>query len=117
MPDNMTSPPPSNPVSSNFFTSKPFIVLVLTALVLCGGIMFFQSLAEKTVLSFGFTLDGKNLTADKVPDVKVDGQPFTSGNKIKMGRHALTVQLQDAEPLEEHCWVLFGAKNLGTLPL
>ena len=79
--------------------------------------MLFQSLAEKTVLSFSFNLDGKSLTADKMPDVKVDGQPFTSGNKIKIGRHALTVQLQDAEPLEEHCWVLFGAKNLGTLPL
>jgi hypothetical protein len=117
MPDNMTSPPPPNPVNSNFFTSKPFIILVLTALLLCGGIMFFQSLTEKTALSFSFTLDGKSLAPDKVPDIKVDGQPFMSGNKIKMGRHALTVQLQDTEPLEEHCWVLFGAKNLGTLPL
>ena len=117
MPDNLTSSPPPNPVSSNFFTSKPFIALVLTAVVLCGGIMFFQSLAEKTALSFSFTLDGKGLPTEKVPAVNVDGHPFTSGNKIKMGRHALSVQLKDAEPLEIHCWVIFGAKNLGTLPL
>lgn len=115
MPDNITSPPP--PVSGSFFTSKPFIILVVSGILLCGGIMFFQSLSDKTTLSFSFTLDGKSLTPDKVADVKVDGQPFTNGNKVKMGRHALTVQLQDTEPLEEHFWVLFGAKNLGTLPL
>jgi hypothetical protein len=117
MPDNTTSSPPPNPVSSNFFTSKPFIILVLTALALCGGIMFFQSLAEKTTLSFEFSLDGKGLPAGKVADVKVDGQPFTSGSKIKIGRHTLTAQLKDAEPVENRYWVLFGAKNLGTLPL
>jgi len=117
MPDNMTSPPPPNPVSSNFFTSKPFIILVLSGIVLCGGIMFFQSLSEKTVLSFSFTLDGKSLPADKVPDVKVDGQPFTSGSKIKLGNHKLAVQLQNAEPYGRSFWVFYGEKDLGKLPL
>ena len=117
MPDNLTSPPPPNPVSSNFFTSKPFIILVLSGIVLCGGIMFFQSLSEKTVLSFSFTLDGKSLPADKVPDVKVDGQPFTSGSKIKLGNHKLAVQLQNAEPYGRSFWVFYGEKDLGKLPL
>ena len=103
MADNTTSPPP--PVSSNFFTSKPFIMLVLTAIVLCGGMMFFKSLSEKTVLSFNFTIDGASLSSTQVPDVKVDGQPFVSGSKISMGRHAITVQLQDAELFEKHYWV------------
>src|ERR1017187_2833518 len=117
MPDNLTSPPPPNPVSSNFFTSKPFIILVLSGILLCGGIMFFQSLSEKTVLSFSFTLDGKSLPADKVPDVKVDGQPFTSGSKIKLGNHKLAVQLQNAEPYGRSFWVFYGEKDLGKLPL
>ena len=117
MPDNMTSPPPPNPVSSNFFTSKPFIILVLSGIVLCGGIMFFQSLSDKTVLSFSFNLDGKSLPADKVPDVKVDGQAFTSGSKIKLGKHELVVQLQNVEPYRRTFWVFIGEKDLGKLQL
>ena len=117
MPDNMTSPPPSNPISSNFFTSKPFIILVLSGIVLCGGIMFFQSLSEKTVLSFGFTLDGKSLPADQAPDVKLDGQAFTSGSRIKFGKHELVVQLQNVEPYRRTFWVFIGEKDLGKLRL
>jgi hypothetical protein len=92
-------------------------VLVIAAVVLCGGVALLKSLGEKTALSFDFSLDGKALSAGKVADVRVDGQPFTSGSKIGTGRHEITAQLQDAEPLHQHFWVLFGAKNLGTLPL
>ena len=106
-----------SPVGRSFFTSRPFIALVVAAAVLCGGVALLKSLAENTALSFDFSLDGKALPAGKVTDVRVDGQPFTSGSKIGMGRHAITVQLQDAEPLDQHFWVLFGAKNFGTLPL
>ena len=117
-PSNASQKPVSVPVASrSFFTSKPFIMLVVIAAVLCGSVALFKSLSENMALSFNFSLDGKGLPSGKVPDVKVDGQPFTSGSKIKLGRHKLAVQLQDAEPLEEHYWILFGAKNLGTLPL
>jgi hypothetical protein len=106
-----------SPVGHSLFSSKPFIALVVTAVVLCGGVVLLKSLAEKTALSFDFSLDGKALSAGKVADVRVDGQPFTSGSKIGIGRHEITVQLQDAEPLDQHFWVLYGAKELGTLPL
>ncbi len=114
---NPTPAQPPTPVSSNFFTSKPFIILVLTGIVLCGGIAIIRSISEKTVLSFSFTIDGKGLSAGTVPVVKVDGQPFTSGHPISIGSHTLSAQLQDVEPFEKHCWVLFGPKNLGALPL
>lgn len=117
MSDNVAQVTPPSPVGRSFFTSKPFIALVAAAVVLCGGVAVLKSLAEKTALSFDFSLDGKALSAGKVPDVRVDGQPFTSGGKIGMGRHEITVQLQDVEPLDQRFWVLFGAKNLGTLPL
>ena len=92
-------------------------MLVIAAVVLCGGVALLKSLAEKTALSFDFSLDGKALSTGKMPDVKVDGQPFTTGSKIGVGRHEITAQLQDAEPLDQRFWVVFGAKNLGTLPL
>ena len=117
MSDNITPSSPPNPVGRSFFTTKPFIALVVTAIVLCGGIALLKSLGEKTALSFGFSLDGKGLPPGKMPDVRVDGQPFASGNKISMGKHEIAVQLQDAEPLEQHFWVFYGAKNLGNLPL
>ncbi len=112
-----TMPIPAPVASGSFFTSKPFIMLVGIGAVLLGGVTLFKSISESTVLSYSLTLDGKELPSGKVPDVKVDGQPFMKGNKINIGWHTLTVQLQDAEPLEKHYWVLFGAKNLGALPL
>ena len=115
--NNQGPVPKDNPVGGSFFTSKPFIALVVAAVVLCGGVALLKSLAEKTALSFDFSLDGKALSAGKVPDVRVDGQPFTSGSKIGMGRHEITAQLQDVEPLDQHFWVLFGAKSLGTRAL
>ena len=110
--------PVSIPIASgSFFTSKPFIMLVAIAVMLCGGVALFKSLADKTTLSFDFSLDGKVLPSSKAPDVRVDGQPFTSGSRIKMGKHELAVQLQNVEPYGRNFWVFYGAKDLGSLPL
>lgn len=117
MADNDTTSSPPNPSGGSFFTSKPFIILVVAGIVLCGGMMLLKSLSANTALSFTFTLDGKSLPAGQIPEVKVDGQSFASGGKIHFGRHTLAVQLQNAEPFEKHFWILFGANNLGTLPL
>lgn len=105
------------PPATMFFRSKPFILLVVAAVLLCSGIALVKSFAQKTVLSFALSLDGKALPSGRRPDVRVDGQPFATGSKIGVGRHEITVQLQDAEPLDKHFWVLFGAKDLGTVPL
>lgn len=113
---NATTPPPSPP-SGSFFTSKPFLILVTIAVLLVGGILLFKSLSSNTTLSFELSLDGKAITANTSPTVQADGQPFTSGNIISLGLHKLIVQLKDAETLERDVWILFGKKNLGTLPL
>ena len=88
-------------------------MLVIAAVVLCGGVALLKSLAEKTALSFDFSLDGKALSTGKMPDVKVDGQPFTTGSKIGVGRHEITAQLQDAEPLDQRFWVVFRSEEFG----
>jgi len=90
---------------------------VAVAALLCGGIFFYNSLSARTTLSFNLSLDGKALRTDQQPDVKVDGQQFTSGAKIAIGRHKITVQMENAEPLEQNMMVFYGAKHLGTLPL
>ena len=105
------------PQPTSFFKSKPFLLLVTAAVVVCGGVALHKSLAEKTTLLFDFSLDGKQLPADKAPNVKVDGQPFISGSRVVLWRHRITVELENAEPFEGHYWVFYGAKNLGVLPL
>jgi hypothetical protein len=130
-PNQPTNPPPQPippssgnqvPVSmpvpgGSFFTSKPFIMLVVVAAVLCGSVASFKSVSGNTALSFDFTLDDKGLPSSKAPEVKVDGQSFTSGSKIKLGRHELAVELQNAEPYRRNFWVVYGKKDLGKLQL
>jgi len=100
------------------FSLKPIHGFVaLAVVVLCVGIALHKSLSGSVTLSFGLSLDGKPLASTKRPDVRVDGQPIGSGGRITPGRHRVTVQLQDAEPFERRCWVFYGAKQLGVLPL
>ena len=95
-----------------------FATFVLAGIIVISyeGRLFYKSLLEKTNLSFGYTIDGKDLPAGIAPEIQVDGQPFANGSRIGLGSHELKVTLQDAEPFSEKFWV-FGAKNLGLLPL
>jgi hypothetical protein len=106
-----------NPPSHNFFTKKPFLILVATVVLLCGGLLAFKLIKDNTTLSFSFLLDGKQLSVGMAPTVKVDGLPFTSGCTLAPGRHELTAELQNAESFALRVWVFYGNINLGDLPL
>ncbi len=107
----------TNPPSGNFITRKPFLISMAAIVLLCGGLLAFKLVRDNTTLSFSFLLDGKPLSVGMTPTVKVDGLPFTSGCTIAPGSHELTAELPNAESFALHVRVLYGNKNLGTLPL
>ena len=95
-----------------------FATLMLVAVIGISyeGRLVYKSFLANTRLSFGYTIDGKDLPAGSTPEIQVDGQPFANGSLIGFGSHELKVDLRDAEPFTKRFWV-FGAKNLGRLPL
>jgi hypothetical protein len=93
------------------------VILMLIGAVIYGGSVVYKSVAARTTMTYGFSLDGKNIPKSATPVVKVDGQLFESGNHLKPGRHKVSVSLENVEPYEKHCWVFYGAKALGSLPL
>ena len=97
--------------------SPLLVALVIIGALVYGGTVLYKSIASKTVLTYGFILDGKEMPNGQSPEVKVDGQLFGSGDHSKPGRHDISVSLQNVEPYEQHFWVFYGDKNLGALPL
>lgn len=99
------------------------VVLAIGLGVACGGATLYKSLSDKATLSFDLSLDGKPLPVAARPNVQVDGKPLrpaqgASGwSATTLGHHKLSVQLENAEPIERTFWVFFGNKVLGTLPL
>ena len=115
-----SAPAQTQPVSTG--TGKapipPFVVvLILVGALIYGGMTLYKSIAAKTTLSYGFSVDGKKLSALQLPEVQVDGQSFDSGSHLKPGRHEISVSLENVEPYKQHFWVFYGDKNLGVLPL
>ena len=104
------------PVAKSPF-SPVLIVLVIIGALVYGGMTLYKSIAVKTTLTYGFFVDGKELSPLQVPEVEVDGQLFASGNHLKPGRHQIAVNLDNVERYKQHFWVIYGNKNLGTLPL
>jgi hypothetical protein len=99
---------------------SPFLIaIVIIAALAYGGITLYKSVAAKTTLKYGFSLDGKMLTdfTLEIPEVKVDGQTFTNGSHLNPGRHQISVSMGNVEPYERQFWIFHGDKNLGTLPL
>ncbi len=99
---------------------SPFLIaIVIIAALAYGGITLYKSVAAKTTLKYGFSLDGKMLTdfTLEIPEVKVDGQTFTNGSHLNPGRHQISVSMGNVEPYERQFWIYNGEKNLGTLPL
>ena len=95
------------------FTLKHWVAIGLVA----AAVPLFYGIRQEHALSFVLSLDGKGIRSPKTPTVSVDGAPFPAGNRISAGRHLLVVQLEGAEPIERHFWVVFGPKDLGALPL
>src|ERR1017187_524496 len=104
---------PNSP-GRKWWTTKPFLISMAVVLL---GTGLFVLLKDSTTLSFSFLLDGKPLLVGTAPTVELDGRPFTSGLTVTPGPHKLTVDLQNAEPIEQWVWVFYGDKDLGLLPL
>lgn len=98
-----------------------FAILTIVAGLAYGGRAAYQSLSKSTKISFDLTLDGKPLLAGARPVIRIDSEPILAlGRKfsgISLGRHSVSVQLENAEPFERTFWVFYGDKNLGVLPL
>ena len=119
-PSAPAQPAPTQPM--NVGTAKtpipPFlVVLIIIGALIYGGSVLYKSVAAKTALTYGFSLDGKALPNGPMPDVQVDGDSFWTGNHLKPGPHKISAQLANAEPYEKHFWVFYGTKDLGNLPL
>jgi hypothetical protein len=91
-------------------------LVILGALVYSGSVLY-KKIAAETALTYGFSVDGKEISKGQIPEVKVDGQSFDSGGNLKPGRHEISVHLENAEPYEQRFWVFYGTKDLGNLPL
>lgn len=89
----------------------------LAVVLMAAAVFLHFKLLDRTVLSFTSTLDGKPLSLDKKPTILLDGKPFSSGTKIGLGHHHLSITLENAEPLDKEFTAFYGAKDLGALPL
>jgi len=95
------------------FTRKHWFAIGLVAAV----VPLFYAIKQEHTLSFALSLDGNGIRLPEAPSVSVDEARFSTGSRISPGRHLLVVQLEGAEQIERHFWVVLGAKNLGTLAL
>jgi len=75
------------------------------------------ALLNRTTLSFSVTVDGKPLSLSESPVATLDEQPFASAEKIRIGRHKLSISLPNAESLQRQFWTFYGTNNLGNLNL
>ena len=113
-------PRPPQPINAGTGkTSIPpaLLVLMIIGALIYGGMTLYESVAAKTSLTYDFSVDGNELSALQLPEVRVDGQLFKSGDHLKPGRHQISVGLENVEPYERHFWVFYGDKDLGTLAL
>ena len=81
------------------------------------AVAFHFSLLTRTTLSFTVLVDGQPPSTNKTPGVKLDGKTFASGDKIKLGHHHFSLELQDHEPVQREFWTFYRSKDLGTLAL
>jgi len=85
--------------------------------VLCLLIVLHFELLPGTTLSFNLVLDGKPSLNESMPKITIDWLPFTSGNRITPGRHLLTVEADNIEPMQRSFWAFYGSNSLGVLPI
>ena len=97
---------------------KHYVIGALVAvLALALGLTVASWLGQGHMLSYSLSLDEERQAVNLMPIVTVDGIQFSSGRSIKPGRHLLNVRSAGIETFDRHFWVIFGDKDLGTLPL
>ena len=74
-----------------------------------------QRLSEQTRLLFTVSLQGHSVLEDGV--VQLDGHAVTTGDRVSIGRHRLTISHQKAEPLATNLFFWYGEHNLGDFAL
>ena len=91
---------------------RPIFWWLLLMLVLF-GIRTHQRLTEQTRLSFTVTLNGQPLETTTA----LDGQIFSSGQKISLGNHRFAVSNPKAEPFTTNFFAWYGSHNFGEIKL
>lgn len=91
---------------------RPLFWWALLILVLY-GIRTHERLMEKTRLYFNVSLEGKPFDAD----VRFDGQPALSGQRIPLGKHHFTVNHLKAKPFSTNLFIWYGRHDFGTIDL
>ncbi len=74
-----------------------------------------ERLSEKTSLKFSITMDGKPVEYEAT--ATLDGQSLTSGQRIKIGKHCLSVSHPKARAFSTNLFVWYGEHDLGQIAL
>lgn len=91
--------------------------IIIATVAVCVAVVFHFWLLEQTTLSFAFYIDGKPMPSDKAPLVMLDGRQFASGDKLGLGYHHFSVDLDGVEPFRKEFWTFYGKHDLGNVPL
>jgi hypothetical protein len=93
---------------------RPLLVWFIGSLLLLGWYLE-RRIAEGNSLTFRFLVDGHPVSDGLT--VKVDGQPFLSGGRVRFGKRTLAVEGKETELFQKSFSVRFRAIDLGNITL
>lgn len=74
-----------------------------------------QLAMERTRLNYSVAMQGRDVGF--MADVKLDGQPASSGQRISLGEHTLTISLPKARIFTTNFFGWYGGRNFGQINL
>src|ERR1051326_7114980 len=93
---------------------RPFLVWFIGSLLLFGW-YFGHRMSEGSTLTFEMLLEGQ--TDYQNVTVTLDGKPFKSGDKARVGKRRFLIEGPETEPFEKRMFVGLGEIELGTINL
>ncbi len=106
--------PPVKPKRTWLRSLRPLLWWLLLVLVLF-LYRTHERLSEKTSLKFSITMDGKPVDYESVSTL--EGQNFTSGQRVKIGKHFLSVSHPKAHAFSTNLFIWYGEHDLGQIAL
>ncbi len=114
----MVTPPTSAPLESRLDywrrVLRPLSWWLLLVLVLY-GIRLHQRLSAQTNVQFTASVPGQ--PAYPEADAQLDGQPFSSGQRVRIGWHQLVLTHPKGNPRILNLFVWYGQRNLGKIAM